>query len=117
MEKLHPLEGGLFRRKVRSQRRHGMPRVHPLVFYPHRMFEATRNIVEMIGLYLRCRRVWKRVAEDPNRRAYMDFALQPVTEDETTDLMATFGEAIPNTHGAPAKRSLTPALVRSEAAE
>jgi hypothetical protein len=104
VEKLHPLEGGIFRRKMRTQRRHGLPRVHPLVFYPHRVYETTRNIIEMIGLYLRCRRVWKRVAQDPNRHAYIDLALQPSTEDESTDLMATFGEAIPDTYGAPVKR-------------
>jgi radical SAM family protein len=104
VEKLHPLEGGIFRRKVRTQRRQGLPRVHPLVFYPHRVYETTRSIIEMAGLYLRCRRVWKRVAQDPNRRAYTDLALQPSTEDESTDLMATFGEAIPDTYGAPVKR-------------
>jgi hypothetical protein len=104
VEKLHPLEGGIFRRKVRTQRRQGLPRVHPLVFYPHRVYETTRSIIAMAGLYLRCRRVWKRVAQDPNRRAYTDLALQPSTEDESTDLMATFGEAIPDTYGAPVKR-------------
>jgi hypothetical protein len=104
VEKLHPLEGGVFRRKVRTQRRHGLPRVHPLVFYPHRVYETTRSIIRMAGLYLRCRRVWKRVAQDPNRHAYTDLALQPSTQDESTDLMATLGEAIPDTYGAPVKR-------------
>jgi hypothetical protein len=117
VEKLHPLESGVFRRKVRNQRRYGMPQVNPLLFYPHRVLEATRNIAEMIGLYLRCRRVWKRVARDPNRRFYTDLALQPVTEDEITDLMTTFGEAIPNTHGAPVKRPRQHDLIPSEAAE
>src|SRR5205823_14981710 len=34
IEGLHPLEGGIFRRKYRRDRRPGMPVAHPLVFYP-----------------------------------------------------------------------------------
>jgi hypothetical protein len=29
---LHPLEGGYFRRKLRRQRRAGLPRENPLIF-------------------------------------------------------------------------------------
>src|SRR6202035_2927872 len=34
IESVHPLQFGFVRRKVPTQRRHGMPIVHPLVFYP-----------------------------------------------------------------------------------
>ena len=40
IEGVHPLQFGFVRRKVRTQRRHGMPLVNPLVFYPWRAFDV-----------------------------------------------------------------------------
>ena len=34
IEKIHPLEGGYLRRKVRTDRRPGFPVENPLMFYP-----------------------------------------------------------------------------------
>jgi radical SAM superfamily enzyme YgiQ (UPF0313 family) len=39
IEGVHPLQFGLVRHKVRTQRRYGMPIVNPLVFYPWRAFD------------------------------------------------------------------------------
>jgi hypothetical protein len=117
IENLHPLEGGLLRRKVRHQRRPGFRMLNPLIFYPWRTFDWFRQVGRAIALYLRFRRVWKRVVSDPNRHLYTDFSLQPVTEEEETELMATYEAAIPNTHGAPVKRHQPPQVVPSEAAE
>jgi hypothetical protein len=117
IENVHPLEGGLFRRKVRSQRRPGMPVVNPIVFYPWRAYDVGRQVARALSLYWRFRRVWKRVATDPNRHAYTDFAMQPVTEEEETELLTTFEAAIPHTHGAPVKRHAPAPGVPSEAAE
>src|SRR5207249_816658 len=36
IERVHPLQLGLIRRKVRTQRRHGMPLENPLLFYARR---------------------------------------------------------------------------------
>ena len=36
-ENVHPLQGGYFRRKLRRERRAGLPRENPLIFYPRRM--------------------------------------------------------------------------------
>ena len=40
IEDVHPLQFGFVRRKVRTQRRHGMPIVNPLIFYPWRALEV-----------------------------------------------------------------------------
>ena len=42
---VQPLEGGLFRRKCRTQRRPGLPRENPLVFYPRRLWEFVSTYV------------------------------------------------------------------------
>jgi molybdenum cofactor biosynthesis enzyme MoaA len=42
---VQPLEGGLFRRKSRTQRRPGLPRENPLLFYPRRMWEFVSTYV------------------------------------------------------------------------
>jgi hypothetical protein len=39
IEGMHPLQFGFVRRKVRTQRRYGMPWENPLVFYPRRVIE------------------------------------------------------------------------------
>src|SRR5262249_49195920 len=39
-ERVHPLQSGVFRRKVRHTRRPGMPRENPLIFYPRRVWES-----------------------------------------------------------------------------
>ena len=41
---VQPLEGGLFRRKCRTQRRPGLPRENPLVFYPRRLWEFREHL-------------------------------------------------------------------------
>ncbi|OGV69088.1 MAG: hypothetical protein A3K19_16715 [Lentisphaerae bacterium RIFOXYB12_FULL_65_16] len=44
-EKVHPFECGVFRRKSRLQRRHGLPIENPFVFYPRRLWEILRTTV------------------------------------------------------------------------
>ena len=44
IEGVHPLQFGFVRRKVRTQRRYGMPIVNPLIFYPWRLFDFGRGI-------------------------------------------------------------------------
>ena len=39
IERVHPLQFGYVRRKIRTQRRHGLPVVNPLVFYPWRAWD------------------------------------------------------------------------------
>ena len=44
IEKIHPLEGGYLRRKVRPDRRPGLPMENPLIFYPRYVSELIRSI-------------------------------------------------------------------------
>jgi radical SAM superfamily enzyme YgiQ (UPF0313 family) len=50
---VQPLEGGLFRRKCRTQRRPDLPLENPLVFYPRRMWEFVSTYVPAFAYALR----------------------------------------------------------------
>jgi len=81
-ENVHPLQGGYFRRKVRTQRRPGLPVENPLAFYPKRAWDIVSTYIPM-GLYLwRLNRMRKRLQKDPANRAYSDAALAPVGADD-----------------------------------
>jgi hypothetical protein len=79
-EKVHPLQGGFFRRKVRRQRRAGLPRENPLVFYPRRAAEVMATNVRLIRYYLFLHRLRKKVERDPV--PYIDRALTLVEADD-----------------------------------
>jgi hypothetical protein len=101
---VHPLQFGYVRRKVRTQRRHGMRILNPLVFYPWRAFDFTRSAVRWIKLVLRYRKIMKRVEADPAKDAYIDEALQPsVGEPGSDHFVQVFADKIPKTHGAPVR--------------
>jgi hypothetical protein len=78
-EKVHPLQGGFFRRKVRTHRRAGMPRENPLLFYPRRAWEIVDTQARLVAFYLFLHRIRKRVERDPT--PYTDRALTPPTEE------------------------------------
>jgi len=82
IEGIHPLEGGFFRRKVRQNRRTGLPVENPLIFYPRVWTEMLIKQFKWISLYTRMRLIYKRVKRDPARFEYMDIALEPVTDHE-----------------------------------
>jgi hypothetical protein len=89
LEKVHPLQGGVLRLKHPSERRPGLKRESPWLFWPrfaggvvykHAILAAT--IVKLVW--------WKRMIErDPAALSYMDQALTPVADDDddTLDLM------------------------------
>ena len=82
IEKIHPLEGGFFRRKARKNRRSGLPIENVLVFYPKYFIETLVKQFRWISLYTRMRLIYRKVRRDPKRFEYMDIALEPVTEHE-----------------------------------
>jgi len=75
LEKVHPLQGGFFRRKVRSQRRSGLPRENALTFYPRRVWEVLDTHARLIAFYLFLHRIRKTVERD--QAPYIDAALIP----------------------------------------
>jgi radical SAM superfamily enzyme YgiQ (UPF0313 family) len=101
IEGVHPLQFGYVRRKVRTQRRYGMPIVNPLVFYPWRAYDALRAAGQWLRRMLRYSRILKRVVADPATYTYFDEAMQPVTGDSPDHFVEVFADKIPKTHGAP----------------
>ena len=85
IEGVHPLQFGFFRRKVRTQRRYGMPVPHPLVFYPWRVVDFLKVTSQWLRLVWRYRRILARVARDPAAPSHFDEALRPHTSPGETD--------------------------------
>ncbi len=86
IEKIHPLEGGYLRRKVRRDRRPGLPIENPLIFY-------TKYALGLLGKHLAIARiVWRMgavrraIKRDPKARFYRDQALTAVSDAELDDL-------------------------------
>ncbi|MCH7778841.1 MAG: radical SAM protein, partial [Gemmatimonadetes bacterium] len=92
-EKLHPLQSGLFRRKLRTTRRYGLPLESPLVFYPRRLWEILSTYLPFGWYWLRMQLLRKRIQNDPRAKEYTDLALTPVVEaeDEELELFAETG--------------------------
>jgi hypothetical protein len=75
-ENVHPLQGGYFRRKLRRERRAGLPRETPLPFYVRRLCEVVETHVKLATFYLCLHRIRRRVERDPG--SYTDPALTPL---------------------------------------
>jgi len=82
IEKVHPIEGGFLRLKYRKDRRSGLPLEPAVLFYPKYFAGMLWKQIRWITLYLRLRLIYRKVARDPNRRKYMDKALEPVGDGE-----------------------------------
>ena len=101
IEGVHPLQLGLARRKIRTQRRPELPRESPLLFYPRRWVEAAVAGLRWVELFLRYRRILARVMRTRDATAYSDAALQPTAAGEADRVVETFADIIPHTYGAP----------------
>ena len=108
IEGVHPLQFGFVRRKVRTQRRYGMPIVHPLVFYPRRAVDFSKAFTRWLTLYLRYYRIMERIKKDPASSSYVDEALRlhagaGAGAGVADKLVEAFADKIPHTHGAPVR--------------
>ena len=106
IERVHPLQFGFFRRKVRTQRRHSLPLVNPLVFYPWRAFDIARTVWQWYRLIRRYRGIMERVKADPAASRYMDEALTPPLAGVEDHVVTMFADKIPKTHGAPVNQAV-----------
>ena len=106
IEGVHPLQCGVLRRKVRTQRRRGTPIVNPFVFYPLRAVEFVTVVARWLSLGLRYHRIKRRVEADPSSANYVDDATRVSAIDgtENDDFVAVFADKIPHTHGAPKRQ-------------
>lgn len=101
VEEVHPLQLGAGRRKVRTQRRYGMPLESPFVFYPRRLVEAVGAGVRWGMLAIRLRRLRKQIERDPLARTYTDEAMSAIEAHKLDHFVEVFADKIPKTHGAP----------------
>lgn len=85
-EKVHPLQGGYFRRKIRTQRRSGLPIEYALVFYPRRVWEIIGTYTPFAAYALRMWLLCQRIKRDPSTASYTDLALTPVEDAEDEHL-------------------------------
>src|SRR5262245_18299590 len=82
VEKVHPLQSGLFRLKRRSERRPGLPPESAAAFYARYVRDTVAHNAALV------RTIWwivgakRRIERDPNRFAYLDQALTPVRDDD-----------------------------------
>jgi len=104
IEGVHPLQFGFFRRKLRAQRRYGLPVLNPIVFYPWRALDFVRTAARWFALVRRYRRILADVMADPASHTYADEALRAhAGQDEADHFIEMFADKIPATHGAPAR--------------
>lgn len=75
-ERVHPLQCGVFRRKVRASRRPGLPRVNPLIFYPKRLWEIASTYGAAAWFAWKLERLRRRIEREPDGEAYADEALE-----------------------------------------
>jgi hypothetical protein len=93
LEKVHPLETGIFRLRRLSERRPGLQPESPWMFWPRFMFETLRKYTSMGGMIVALALTAMKIARDPNAKNYMDQALTPVADDDnvTLDLLTKTG--------------------------
>lgn len=109
LEGIHPLEAGMFRRKVRRMRRLGMPLENPLIFYPRRAWEILSKSVQWMSLIWKFYRILQQVRTRPQQPEEVDLAMIPVDEqkDEDLTLLKVYRDYIPISHIS--KRTITSA--------
>jgi hypothetical protein len=89
VEKLHPLQGGIFRLKYRRDRRPSFPIEPVWAFYPKYVWEIASKHARMAHRWFALDLMRRRILRDPQHRLYMDQALTAVAEDdgETLDML------------------------------
>ena len=86
VEKIHPLEGGYLRRKVRRDRRPGLPIEPAILFYPRYVLDLIAKHMKIARVVWRMGRVRRQIKRDPKARDYRDLALTPVSDGELDGL-------------------------------
>jgi radical SAM superfamily enzyme YgiQ (UPF0313 family) len=89
LEKVHPLQAGIFRLKRPSERRPGLPRESGFVFWPRYALDVLYKHAVLARTVGRLVMTKLAIDRDPKARHYMDEALTPVHDDgdATLDLM------------------------------
>ena len=85
-EGVHPLEGGGLRLKFRRDRRHGLRRENPFVFYPRYSGETAVKLWRYWSIYREFKSILDQVLTAPDRWNYIDIAITPTRDDEFESL-------------------------------
>jgi hypothetical protein len=86
IEGVHPLQGGLVRRKYRLDRRPGRPIENPIAFYAKYSWEMLVKGIRVYSMVRKYKSVCKSIQNDPNKENYTDLALTPSNEEELQTL-------------------------------
>jgi radical SAM superfamily enzyme YgiQ (UPF0313 family) len=81
LEKIHPLQSGLFRMKHPDERRPGLPRESAWTLYPRLWRDLIVRNAEYVRIIWWIQKVKRRIERDPNRHLYVDPALMPVHDE------------------------------------
>jgi hypothetical protein len=101
IEGVHPLQFGFLRRKVRTDRRYGMPIVSPVAFYSWRSFDFLKGVWRWLRLVRHYKVIQRRVKADPLWADYTDASLRPSSPNVPDPFVQDFADKIPSTYGAP----------------
>ena len=104
IEGVHPLQFGFLRRKVRKDRRYGMPIINPVLFYPWRSVDFLKSLWRWWRLAMRYRRIQRRVKANPFWANYTDASLRPASSEGLDQFVQDFAAKIPMTYGAPKRQ-------------
>jgi hypothetical protein len=85
IERVHPLQGGFVRLKARDERRPELPLEPMSKFYPKLAFEMLVKHARVTKAAWDIFRIYRKVAKAKDL-PYMDQAMQPVSEDDTSTL-------------------------------
>jgi radical SAM superfamily enzyme YgiQ (UPF0313 family) len=99
VERTHPLEGGYLRRKVRTERRPGLPVVPAWRFWPGYVGSMVVRHVRIGAMAVRLAMVRHGLKRDKAARDYRDLALTPVGDEDGLALL-TVTEAARRAAGA-----------------
>jgi radical SAM superfamily enzyme YgiQ (UPF0313 family) len=86
IEHTHPLEGGYWRRKVRTERRPGLPIVPAWRFWPAYAVDLVAKHSRIAVMAARLLMLRHRLKRDETAREYRDLALTPLGDDSALEL-------------------------------
>jgi hypothetical protein len=89
-ERVHPLQSGIIRRKVRRQRRSGLPRENLLAFSIRRTREIFGILFPVLRFRINLERTRRRIINHPAAATYTDIALSSVEDDLETAKLDLF---------------------------
>ncbi|HXT14918.1 MAG TPA: radical SAM protein [Gemmatimonadaceae bacterium] len=97
-EGIHPLEGGILRRKVRKDRRPGLPIENPILFHAKRWPRQLAVSLRFGLRFLHMAWMGRRIMLHPRMFDYMDQALAPMDEspDVEQQTVETFEPSLPD---------------------